>query len=94
MSSLTDGSMYNIFLRRSLISSENFDQALGDIFVARVAGNFVNTDIYWERLSLPENLSTPPSRKWENSIQWYFNNSLPFGKYEFLPPKRDEKKMV
>ena len=38
--------------------------------------NFVNTDIYWERLSLAPNLSTPPSRKWENSIQWCFNSPL------------------
>ena len=58
--------------------------------VLNILKNFVNTDIYWERLSLPQNLSTPPTRKWENSIQCHFN-SPPFGKYQFLSLQKNWK---
>ena len=58
--------------------------------VLNILKNFVNTDIYWERLSLPQNLSTPSTRKWENSIQCHFN-SPPFGKYKFLSLQKNWK---
>ena len=37
-------------------------------------------------------INAPPTRKWENSIQWCFNRAAcPFRKYQFLSPLQKKK---